>query len=135
MERRRIRFTGSGSAASAAAFDKARAKELVKDQMRVPESRIALGQTELAKAVEETKSLDHDRIAIYIHANTFSTVAGEIAFHDDGEWQQPRTVFTQFQDVQANNVEQFRDGSRQPILWPPEYKTGTMIYPYAEEKR
>ena len=40
MERRRIPFTGSGSAASAAAFDKGRAKEIVKDRVRVAESRI-----------------------------------------------------------------------------------------------
>ena len=94
----------------------------------------AAGQV-LSQAVTATKSLDHDKIAKYIHATTFNTVAGEISYNKDGDWAQPRTVFTQFQDVQANNVEQFRDGSRQPILWPPEYKTGTMIYPYAEEKR
>ena len=38
-------------------------------------------------------------------------------------------VFTQFQNVAPNNLDQFRDGSKQPILWPPEYKTGDMIYP------
>jgi len=38
MEDRRIRFTGSGSAASAAAFDKERAKEIVRDRVRLPES-------------------------------------------------------------------------------------------------
>ena len=94
----------------------------------------AAGQI-LAQAVTETKSLDHDRIAKYIHATTFKTVAGEISYNREGDWTRPRTVFTQFQDVQASNVEQFRDGGKQPILWPPEYKTGTMIYPYAEAKR
>ncbi len=39
MEDRRIAFTGSGSASSAAAFDKARAKEMVKDCVRLAESR------------------------------------------------------------------------------------------------
>ena len=53
----------------------------------------AAGQI-LAKAVTETKSLDHDKIAKYIRANKFSTVAGEIAFGTDGEWAEPRTVFT-----------------------------------------
>jgi branched-chain amino acid transport system substrate-binding protein len=66
---------------------------------------------------------------------TFKTVAGEIAYTAQGDWTQPRIVFTQFQDVQPNNVEQFRDGSKQPILWPSQYKTGTMIYPYAEAGR
>jgi branched-chain amino acid transport system substrate-binding protein len=94
----------------------------------------AAGQV-LAQAVSETKGLDHGKIASYIHAATFKTVAGDIAFGKDGEWAQPRTVFSQFQDVQPGNVEQFRDGARQPILWPPQYKTGTMIYPYAEARR
>src|SRR5882724_4624552 len=94
----------------------------------------AAGQV-LAQAVNATKSLDHDKIAQYIHATSFRTVAGEVAFGKDGEWTKPRTVFTQFQDVQPGNVDQFRDGARQPILWPPEYKTGTMIYPYAEATR
>jgi branched-chain amino acid transport system substrate-binding protein len=94
----------------------------------------AAGQI-LAQAVNATKSLDHDRLAQYIHATAFSTVAGDIAFGKDGEWAKPRTVFSQFQDVQPGNVEQFRDGSRQPILWPPEYRKGTMVYPYAEATR
>lgn len=94
----------------------------------------AAGQI-LAKAVTETKGLDHDKIAKYIHANKFQTVAGEVSFGKDGEWSEPRTVFTQFQDVQPNDVAQFRDGSKQPILWPEKYKTGTMIYPYAAEKK
>ena len=47
----------------------------------------------------------------------------------------PDTVFSQFQDVQAGNVEQFRDGSKQPVVWPAEYKNGKMIYPYADAKR
>jgi branched-chain amino acid transport system substrate-binding protein len=94
----------------------------------------AAGQI-LAQAVTETKGFDHDKIAKYIHATTFKTVAGDIAFGKDGEWTQARTVFSQFQDVQPGNVEQFSDGSRQPILWPEQYKTGKMIYPFAELKR
>ena len=94
----------------------------------------AAGQI-LAQAVNATKSLDHDAIAKYIHATSFGTVAGDIAFGKDGEWSKPRTVFSQFQDVQPGNVEQFRDGAKQPVLWPAEYRTGTMIYPYAEAKR
>jgi len=92
----------------------------------------AAGQI-LAKAVTETNSLDHDKIAKYIHANSFDTVAGPIRFGKDGEWAEPRTVFSQFQNVEANNVEQFRDGSKQPVLWPEKYRTGTMIYPYAKD--
>jgi len=44
----------------------------------------AAGQV-LAQAVEATKSLDHDKLADYVHAHKFSTVAGEIAFGKDGD--------------------------------------------------
>ncbi|MFL6807130.1 MAG: branched-chain amino acid ABC transporter substrate-binding protein, partial [Xanthobacteraceae bacterium] len=60
---------------------------------------------------------------------------GEVTFGQDGEWSRPRQVFTQFQNVAPNDLDQFRNASKQPILWPAEYKTGSMIYPYAEAKK
>jgi branched-chain amino acid transport system substrate-binding protein len=94
----------------------------------------AAGQV-LAQAVEGTKSLDQSKLADYIHGNTFHTVVGDIDYNKAGEWTKQRNVFTQFQNVAAGNLDQFRDGSVQPILWPPQYKTGTMIYPYANAKK
>jgi branched-chain amino acid transport system substrate-binding protein len=44
-------------------------------------------------------------------------------------------VLTQFQNIEPNNVDQFKNGDHQPILWPPEYKTGEMIYPYADARK
>jgi branched-chain amino acid transport system substrate-binding protein len=94
----------------------------------------AAGQV-LAQAVEATKSLDHDKLADYVHAHKFSTVAGEIAFGKDGEWTKSRQFFTQFQGVSGNDLAQFRDTAHQVILWPPEYKTGNVIYPYQDAKK
>jgi branched-chain amino acid transport system substrate-binding protein len=94
----------------------------------------AAGQI-LAQAVTETKSLDHDKLAKYIHSHTFQTVAGEIAYNKNGDWTKPRTVFTQFQNVEPHNLEQFAGTEHQVILWPDKYKTGTMIYPYAKAKK
>ncbi len=94
----------------------------------------AAGQV-LAKAVTETKSLDHDKLAAYIHANKFDTVVGNVAFGKDGEWTQARQFTTQVQNVAPNNLDQFRDGSRTPVLWPPEYKSGDIIYPYADARK
>jgi branched-chain amino acid transport system substrate-binding protein len=94
----------------------------------------AAGQV-LAQAVSESKSLDHDKLAAYIHGATFKTVAGEIAYGKDGEWKETRQYLTQFQNVEPNNVDQFRDGSKQPILYPPQYKTGDVIYPYADARK
>jgi branched-chain amino acid transport system substrate-binding protein len=94
----------------------------------------AAGQV-LAKAVEETKSTDDGKLATYIQSNTFKTVVGDVAFGKDGEWAKSRQLFTQFQNVTPNDLEQFRAGSKQVILWPSEYKTGNMIYPYSEARK
>jgi branched-chain amino acid transport system substrate-binding protein len=93
----------------------------------------AAGQV-LAEAVQATKSLDQDQIADYMHTHHFDTVVGDIGFDNAGDWSEPRTVFTQFQKVEANDIEQFADGKVQPILWPPKYKTGDLIYPYTAAK-
>lgn len=94
----------------------------------------AAGQV-LAQAVEGAKSLDQSKLADYIHSHTFHTVAGDISYDKLGEWSKQRNVFTQFQNVTPGNIEQFGNGSVEPILWPPEYKTGNMIYPYADAKK
>ena len=94
----------------------------------------AAGQI-LAQAVAETKGLDHKKIAEYIHSHSFSTVAGEIAYTPNGDWTQPRTVFTQFQNVTPGNLEQFSNTDHQVILWPDKYKTGNIVYPFADAKK
>ncbi len=94
----------------------------------------AAGQV-LAKAVEQTKSTDHGKLAAYVGSNTFETVVGDVAFGRDGEWAKSRQLFTQFRNVAPNDLEQFRAGSKQVILWPAEYKTGDMIYPYGEARK
>ena len=86
----------------------------------------------LAAAVEGTKSLDQGALADYMHSHTFDTVIGKISFGKDGEWSAPRVVFTQFQNVTDSSIEQFREVKHEVIVWPPEYRTGTMIYPYAD---
>jgi branched-chain amino acid transport system substrate-binding protein len=94
----------------------------------------AAGQV-LAQAITETKSLDHDKLAAYMHSHSFKTVAGDISFGKDGEWSKPRQLTTQFQNVDPGNLDQFRSGSKQPILWPPQFKTGNFIYPYADARK
>jgi len=37
--------------------------------------------------------------------------------------------------VTANSMDQFRDTTHEVIVWPNEYKTGTVIYPYADAKK
>ncbi len=94
----------------------------------------AAGQV-LAQAVSATKSLDHDKLADYMHKNAFKTVVGDLTFGMDGEWSKARQVFTQYQNVEPNNLDQFRDTKKNPILWPPQFKTGNLIYPYANARK
>jgi len=93
----------------------------------------AAGQV-LAQAVEGTKSLDHGSLAAYMRSHAFNTVVGEITFGKDGEWTKSRVVFTQFQHVTGNTLDQFKDTTHEVVVWPEEYKSGDMIYPYAEAR-
>jgi len=89
----------------------------------------------LEQAVAATKNLDQDRLAEYMHKANFKTVSGDFSFGKDGEWSKSRMFWTQVQNAQPNNLDQFRDGSAQPIVWPPEAKTGTLIYPYEKARQ
>ena len=94
----------------------------------------AAGQV-LGEAVEGAKTLDQVKLATYMHTHSFSTVVGDISFGNDGEWTKSRVVFTQFQHVTANSIDQFKDTSHEVIVWPDQYKSANMIYPYAEAKK
>jgi branched-chain amino acid transport system substrate-binding protein len=94
----------------------------------------AAGQV-LGEAVEGAKTLDQVKLAAYMHTHGFSTVVGDISFGKDGEWTKSRVVFTQFQHVTANSIDQFKDTSHEVIVWPDQYKSANMIYPYAEAKK
>ena len=93
----------------------------------------AAGQV-LAQAVAGAQTLDQDKLAEYIHSHKFTTVVGEVQYGADGEWTKGRTVFTQFRNVAPHEFDQFATGKVQPIVWPPEYKTGDLIYPYTDAR-
>ncbi len=88
----------------------------------------------LGEAVEETKSLDQDKIADYIRSHTFKTVIGDVAFGDKGEWKKARLMTVQFQNIAGTTVDDFRDGKGEVVLWPDEYKNGEPILPYSAVK-
>lgn len=94
----------------------------------------AAGQV-LASAVTATNSLDHAKLAEYMHSHSFSTVVGEIAFGPDGEWVKPRSIVSQWQNLTGNDVGQLIDPKKWVVVWPPEHKTGDFIYPYSATKK
>src|SRR6266566_3754176 len=88
----------------------------------------------LAQAIVETKSLNDDKLADYIRANTFKTVVGDVRFGKDGEWAQSRVLQVQFQNVKGNDDGEFKDISTQVVVAPAEYQSGQVIYPYEKAK-
>jgi branched-chain amino acid transport system substrate-binding protein len=89
----------------------------------------------LAQAVEATKGVDQDKLAEYLRSNTFKTVVGDVKYGPNGEWAEPRVLAVQFHDVTGTGLDQWKDDSKQTILWPQQYATGKVNYPYSEAKK
>jgi branched-chain amino acid transport system substrate-binding protein len=84
----------------------------------------------LGQAITETKSLDDDKLADYIRGATFKTVVGDVKFGKQGEWAEERTLAAQFQNIKGKTVDDFRDLTTEVIIYPPQFKSGEVIYPY-----
>jgi branched-chain amino acid transport system substrate-binding protein len=89
----------------------------------------------LGAAIEGTKGLDQGKLADYIHATEFNTIVGKVKFGPDGEWAKHRTVAMQFQNIKGNDAEQFRQAGKQVVIWPDEFKSGKLIYPYSAARK
>src|SRR5215471_1637732 len=89
----------------------------------------------LGQAIEETKSLKDDVLADFIRKTTFKTVVGDVKFGTKGEWAEDRMLLVQFQNIKGNSIDDFRDLSTEVILDPPQYKSGNVIFPYADAKK
>ncbi|MGE5129562.1 MAG: amino acid ABC transporter substrate-binding protein [Sphingomonadaceae bacterium] len=86
----------------------------------------------LGDAIEATKGLDQGKLAAYMHSHTFETVVGKVKFAKNGEWAQSRVLMTQFRNVKPDNLDQFRDPGTQVVLYPPQWKSGNIVYPFNE---
>src|SRR4030095_13048635 len=98
-----------------------------------PPSPYAPGQV-LAQAIEATKSLDQQKMADYIRNTEFTTIVGKVKFGKNGEWAKGRTLMVQYQKIQGNSVDQFRGPGKKVVLYPDEFKSGNIIYPYSAAK-
>ncbi|MGA3000393.1 MAG: amino acid ABC transporter substrate-binding protein [Acetobacteraceae bacterium] len=88
----------------------------------------------LQQAVESAKSLDDDKLAEALRTDMFHTIVGDVKFGPNGEWVEPRVLEVQFQNVKANDMEQFRNPDTEVILWPSALNTGKIEYPYENVK-
>jgi branched-chain amino acid transport system substrate-binding protein len=88
----------------------------------------------LGDAIANTKSLNDDVLADYIRKTTFKTVVGDVKFGKQGEWAVERTMAAQFQNIKGNSIDDFRDLKTEVIIYPPQFKSGEVIYPYEKAK-
>jgi branched-chain amino acid transport system substrate-binding protein len=91
-------------------------------------------QQVLEDAIKATNSLDDDKLADYIRKTTFKTVVGDVKFGARGEWAEERTIAVQFQNIKGSTVDDFRDPAKEVVLYPPQFKSGEVIYPYEKAK-
>ena len=89
----------------------------------------------LGEAITRVGSLDQAKIAADIHAHTFRTIVGDVKFAANGEWEKSRILFVQYQGVTGNGLDQFKEPGKAVILYPPEFRSGTFQYPYAEAEK
>ena len=89
----------------------------------------------LGQAIEATKSLDQQKVADHIRANEFSTIIGKVRFGPTGEWAKSRVLQVQYQGIKGTDLEQFRGPGRKIVLYPEEFKSGNMIYPYSAAQK
>jgi len=82
------------------------------------------------QAVRRVGKIDQAALAADMHANQFDTVIGPMRFDAQGEWTEDRNLYTQYQGVQGNGIEQFRKPDTQVVLYPPKYKSGEFRKPY-----
>ncbi|HEX9524605.1 MAG TPA: amino acid ABC transporter substrate-binding protein [Reyranella sp.] len=89
----------------------------------------------LDQAVTGTGGLAQDKMAKFLHANTFKTIVGVVKFGPDGEWDHGRLLTVQFRGLKGQGMDQFTNPSAEVVLHPSEYRTGELRYPMGLAKQ
>jgi branched-chain amino acid transport system substrate-binding protein len=78
------------------------------------------------QAIRGTDGLKDAELANYTHAETFHTVMGDVKFSSQGEWDKPRVLTVQFQNIHSNDIEEFRSPDARIVVAPGEYSSGIL---------
>jgi branched-chain amino acid transport system substrate-binding protein len=89
----------------------------------------------VGEAVQKVGNLDQGKIAEYIHGHEFSTVVGNVRFAKNGEWAVGRPLYVQYQGIRGNDLDEWRKPGKAVVLYPPEWKSGKLLYPYDEHRK
>ncbi len=85
----------------------------------------------LGQAIAAAGSLDQKKLTEQLKSATFDTVVGKIRYGQNGEWEKARLLYVQYQGIQGNDIEQFKQSGKQVILYPPELKSGNLQSPFS----
>ena len=88
----------------------------------------------LGQAVKATNSLDHGKLAEHMRNTTYKTVVGDVKFAPNGEWARTRTLMVQYQDIKDNKLETFTKTGTRVVLYPKDWISGKLRYPYTEAR-
>ncbi|MFD1984010.1 amino acid ABC transporter substrate-binding protein [Mesorhizobium newzealandense] len=88
----------------------------------------------VAQAIEATGGFDDASLSAYARGAIFDTAMGAVSFGVNGEWALPRVLQVQFQGISGHEAGQFRNGSRQIVVSPPDFASGELIFPYAQAR-
>jgi branched-chain amino acid transport system substrate-binding protein len=86
----------------------------------------------LGQAIAGAKSTEHKVVGDYLRTQTFDTIVGPVKFGANGEWEKPRILLVQYQNIRGKELAQFAGPGKRVVLLPEAWKSGTLIYPYAK---
>jgi branched-chain amino acid transport system substrate-binding protein len=89
----------------------------------------------IEQAVKGTKTLEHKKIAEYLHKNEMATIVGPIRFDKFGERITPHLVQAQFRNIKDDDAEQFKNTGKQVVIWPAADKQGDPVTPFDKARK
>jgi len=89
----------------------------------------------LEQAIKAVGSLDQGKLAAYMHKYEFDTYVGKVRFAKNGECAIPRMLTVQYHGISGNDLKQWMKPGHVTVLYPNEYKTGSVKAPYHENKK
>jgi len=89
----------------------------------------------LEQAIKATGGVDQGKLADYMHSYEFDTYVGKVRFAKNGEWSIPRMLTVQYHSVSGNDREQWMRPGKVTVLSPGDYKTGSVMTPYQDNKK
>jgi branched-chain amino acid transport system substrate-binding protein len=84
----------------------------------------------LCNAIEKTNSLDQKVVSDYLRNHAHESIVGKVEWDEMGEWKNPRHIWFQFQNIKGNKPKDFEGPGHLTIIYPEEYKSGKLVYPF-----